>query len=235
MLFRALNFAFIWHAIYFGAITLAVLIWGLMILVSPLLGRVGCGWLCFMGTIQDIASEHAFFHIRWREPLYWMRLACAAAFFASSLTFFFMRLNAGRIHGVTFRPMLLSMDFSGHYRIVWICDTLAAVLFGLLLERRWGCRNTCFMGLLCAAGASLSRLIPVVDPERCNLCGICEEVCPVRIPIREYVANRNGLVTNAECLICGKCSAGCRKDAIRIRFVWNRKKLAASNASRGLA
>lgn len=225
VLFRALNFAFIWHSIYWGAVTLVVLVWSLAILISPLLGRVGCGWMCFMGTIQDIASEKSLFRIKWREPILWNRLACLLAFFASSLTFFFIRLSAGRIHGVTFNPMQLSMSFSTHYKLVWVYDALGAILLGLFLERRWACRNGCPIGLLCAAGASVSRLIPVVDTERCNLCGICEEVCPVRIPIRQYVTARRGLVTNAECLVCGKCTEGCRKDAIRIRFVWNRKSV----------
>jgi polyferredoxin len=228
VLFCALNFAFVWHSIYRGAITLVVLLWSLMIVISPLLGRVGCGWICFIGTIQDIASEHAFFRIPWREPLHWPRLAGLVAFFATSLTFFFVRLSGGRIHGVTFSPLLLNMNFNTHYKVVWMCDAMGALLLGLLLERRWACRNTCAMGLLCAAGASYSRLIPVVDTARCNLCGICEESCPVRIPIREYVSKRGGLVTNPECLVCGKCGTSCRRDAIRIRFVWNRRFAASA-------
>jgi len=51
------------------------------------------------------------------------------------------------------------MDFNLHYKYIWLYDTLGAVLLGLLLERRWACRNLCFMGALCASGASISRLI----------------------------------------------------------------------------
>ncbi len=116
------------------------------------------------------------------------------------------------------------MDFNPHYKHIWLYDTMGAVVMGLLLERRWVCRNLCFMGLLCATGASLSRLLPVVDTNKCNLCGKCEHDCLLRIPIKEYVANENGLVTSSECILCGKCEDSCNKKAIKIRFIWNRKE-----------
>jgi len=123
-----------------------------------------------------------------------------------------------------FDPWFLNMDFNLHYKQVWIYDTMGAVLLGLLLERRWACRNLCFMGALCASGASISRLIPVVDSQKCNLCGKCEIDCLVRIPIKDYVINNHGLVTNSECLICGKCIESCKPKALTIKFIWNRKK-----------
>jgi len=51
-LFRWLNIAFIWHSIYWGTITIAILLWGGFILLSPLLGRLSCGCLCFFGTLK---------------------------------------------------------------------------------------------------------------------------------------------------------------------------------------
>lgn len=80
------------------------------------------------------------------------------------------------------------------------------------------------MGTLCAAGANYSRLIPVVDKDKCNLCGRCEKVCLVRLPIVDYIKNNQGLVTNSECILCGKCIDECSKDAIKLKFVWNRKE-----------
>jgi ferredoxin-type protein NapH len=203
---------------------MVVLIWGLMILISPLFGRIGCGWICFMGTIQDFTSHRSFFHIRWSKPIIWTRIFNICAFFTTAFIFFFLRLDSGKIPGIRFDPWFLNMDFNLHYKHIWIYDTLGAVLLGLLLERRWACRNLCFMGALCATGATVSRLIPVVDTEKCNLCGKCETDCLVRIPIKDYVTNNHGLVTSAECLICGKCVESCKPEALKIRFVWNRRK-----------
>ena len=111
-----------------------------------------------------------------------------------------------------------------HYKYVWIIDVASALLFGFLLERRWVCKNLCIMGTLCSAGASYSRLIPVVDISKCTLCGKCEKNCLVRIPITDYIKNNKGLVTNSECILCGKCIESCKFDAIKLKFVWNRKK-----------
>jgi ferredoxin-type protein NapH len=222
-LFRVLNFAFIWHSIYWGIITLVVLIWGLMIIISPLFGRIGCGWICFMGTIQDFSSQVSLFKMKWNKPVLILRIFMIVAFFSSSLTFFFIHLKTGKISGIQFHPMFLNMDLDTHYKHIWLYDTVGAVIAGILLERRWICRNLCFMGALCAAGASYSRLIPVIEPDKCNLCGKCEKDCLVRIPMLNYVKENHGLVTSSECIICGKCIISCNRDAISIKFVWNRK------------
>lgn len=224
ILFQAFNFAFIWHSIYWGAITLVVVIWGVFLLITPLFGRIGCGWFCFMGTIQDFSSQHSLFHIKWKKPILWTRLFMITAFFSTAFIFFFLRKEAGNITEVKFDLWFLKMEFSSHYKHIWLYDTMGAILLGLLLERRWACRNLCFMGALCAPGASISRLLPVVDADNCNLCGKCETDCLVRIPIKEYVLNNHGLVTNAECVLCGKCSDSCSRNAIKFKFIWNRKE-----------
>ena len=231
-IFRALNFAFIWHSIYWGAITFVVLIWGFFIIISPLFGRIGCGWLCFMGTVQDFTSQYSVFKIKWNKPILWTRVLFICGFFASSITFFFIRLKSGTIPGIQFDPSFLDMDFNAHYKHVWLYDVLGAVVFGLFLERRWVCRNMCFMGALCASGASYSRLLPVVDTEKCNMCGKCEIDCLVRIPIKDYIEDNHGLVSNSECLICGKCVEVCKPKAMKIKFVWNRKNYVRKQCER---
>ena len=231
-IFRALNFAFIWHSIYWGVITTVVIIWAILILLSPLFGRLGCGWICFIGTIQDLTSQHSLFHIKWNKPKAWIRILNVSGFFISAFIFFFIRLDSGSITGFRVDPWFLTMDLNEHYKHIWLYDTLGAVLFGLLLERRWVCRNLCVMGALCASGSSVSRLIPVVDPQKCSLCGRCEIDCLVRIPIKEYVINNSGLVTNSECLVCGKCVESCKSKAMRIKFVWNRKRYIKKHCSK---
>jgi ferredoxin-type protein NapH len=230
-LFRALNIAFIWHSIYFGAITFVVIIWGISILIAPIFGRIGCGWICFIGTIQDLTSTRSLIKLKWNKPILWVRVLFILGFFISSITFFFININSGLIKNIQFAPWFLNMDFNLHYKHIWIYDSFGAVLLGLLLERRWLCRNACFMGAFCAAGASFSRLIPVVDTKTCNLCGKCETDCLVRIPIKDYIINKQGLITNSDCIMCGKCVDSCNRNALKIKFVWNRKKFRMKNAT----
>jgi polyferredoxin len=224
VIFRALNFAFIWHSIYWGVVTWVVIVWGILVLLTPLVGRIGCGWLCFMGTWQDLPSQYSLFKTPWSKPKLWIRIIVIVAFFAISISFLLVNLKSGAVSQIRINPQFLSMDFNGHYKQVWLYDSVGAVLIGFLLDRRWTCRNLCFMGAMCASGSTLSRLIPVVDAEKCNFCGKCDRDCLVKIPITQYVRKNDGLVTNSECLICGRCVDSCYRRAISIRFVWNRKK-----------
>lgn len=222
--FQYFGIGFIFHSIYWGVITAVILIWGSFIAVSPLFGRVGCGWFCFMGTVSDLASQHSIIKLKWNKPQLRRRLIILAAFFGTALTFYFINREKGITNNFAVYPFFLKLDFSPHYQYVWIIDITAAILMGLFLERRWGCKNLCFMGTLCSAGAKYSRLIPVVDKKLCTLCGLCEKDCLVRVPIVEYINNNNGLVTNPECILCGKCVQSCKSSAIKIKFVWDRKK-----------
>ncbi|MCK5169073.1 MAG: 4Fe-4S binding protein [Bacteroidales bacterium] len=224
VIFQAAAIGFIWHSIYWGVITAVVIIWGVFILVSPIFGRIGCGWFCFMGTAIDLASQHSIIKLKWKKPKIWVRMLLLIPFFTTAILFYFLNKERGITHNFIIDSGFLKLDFSLHYQWVWMIDIASALLFGLLLERRWVCKNLCFMGTLCSAGAHYSRLIPVVDKEKCNLCGKCEKTCLVRLPIMDYIENNYGLVTNSECILCGKCIQECSRDAISIKFVWNRKK-----------
>lgn len=222
--FQFFAIGFIWHSIYWGVITMVVIIWMAFVLLSPLIGRVGCGWFCFMGTAADLSGQHSIIKLKWRKPKLWPRLIFVIMFFASSASFYFINKERGMTHDFMIQPSFLKPDFNAHYKLVWVIDISFALILSLFLERRWGCKNLCFMGALCAAGANYSRLIPVVDTHKCTLCGICEKNCLVRIPIADYIKNNKGLITNSECILCGKCLSDCKSGAIKLKFVWNRKK-----------
>jgi adenylylsulfate reductase, subunit B len=60
---------------------------------------------------------------------------------------------------------------------------------------------------------------PVVDDERCALCGVCQDVCPG--DILHIDGGIDGLVRYGdECQHCGICVIECPEDALSIRFPW---------------
>ena len=229
-IFRYLNFAFVWHSIYWGAVTMVVILWGSFILLSPLFGRVGCGWVCFMGTVQDFGGQHAFFERKPWRPTAKRRTLYVLGFLGSASVFFLINQKSGLISGWRFDPYWLSSVFNEHYKHIWLYDTLGALFVSLLMHKRWACR-VCPMGSLCAAGANYSRLLPVVDASSCTSCGKCERECPIQVPILALTKQNRGLILDADCLLCGKCKAVCPKDAVELRFVWNRKKHLADSAT----
>ncbi len=222
--FRIFNVGFIWHSVYWGVISFVVMIWMFFLIISPLFGRIGCGWFCFAGTTQDLPFGYALFKLRKRRSNIWLKMLMPVAFFGSSITFFFLRRESGAIEGLRFIPAFFSTELNTHYQHIWIYDTVGALLLGILLEKRWACRNLCFMGSLSSLGSTFARLLPVIDTNHCNRCNKCETVCLVNIPITDYLERKQGLVTHSECTICGRCVDACHRDAIKIRFVWNRDK-----------
>jgi polyferredoxin len=222
--FRWFNIGFIWHSIYWGVVSMVVLIWLVFILISPLFGRIGCGWFCFVGTTQDLPFGYGILTLKKRKPITWLRLLMPVAFLATSVTFFLIRKNGGEISGFRLNPGFFSTELNTHYQHIWIYDTVGALILGIMLEKRWACKNLCMVGAITAIGSTWSRLIPVINTEDCNKCTRCETECLVNIPLMEYTASGKGLVTSSECLLCGRCVDACRKEAIKISFVWNRKK-----------
>lgn len=221
--FQYFALGFIWHSIYWGVISFVLMIWIGFIILSPLIGRIGCGWFCFMGTVTDFAGSHAFRESKQKRPKMWLRLFSFIAFFTSAITFYLLNKERGLTHNFEIIPNFLPLNMDAHYKIVWVGDVMIAFFLALFLNKRWVCKNFCMMGGMCAVGAKYSRLLAVVDTTKCTRCGKCEHECLIGIPISEYIEN-NGLITNSECILCGKCANICKQNAIRIKFVWNRKK-----------
>ena len=62
----------------------------------------------------------------------------------------------------------------------------------------------------------------VIDPEICKGCGLCNDVCPVKILVMEKtVINKSGylpaLVIDVDkCIACGNCAIMCPDSAISV-------------------
>lgn len=225
--FQYFALGFIWHSIYWGAITMVVMIWALFIILTPLFGRVGCGWFCFMGTTYDCAHSVRPHTAKYRKTMVWLRVLTTLTFFTTAFVFHFLNIRRGITDGFHFQPFFLEPDFTGHYRLVWTIDVSIAAVTALVTNKRWGCRNICILGSLSSLLARYSRLVPVVDTQKCVSCGRCEQDCLTGVHLLQYIKENKGLVTDTECVMCGSCSNACQPDAIKYQFVWNRKKYLA--------
>ena len=222
-LFTFFNFAFIWHSIFYGSITFVIVIWGVFIIITPLFGRIGCGWFCPFGTVQDLIGDKSITRIKFKKPLNIIRYFCIFSFFISAFTFFFIRIKQGSINGFQFDLFKIPPEFDGENKYIWLYDTIGILFITFLLGKRVLCRNICFLGGLSSIGSKFSRLILVVDKDKCNNCGLCTRACLGKVDI-DYYINKNGLIADTECLKCGKCIESCDRNAISYKLIWNRKK-----------
>ena len=222
-LFTLFNFAFIWHSIYYGSVTFVIVIWGIFVIITPLFGKIGCGWFCPFGTIQDLIGEGSIIKIKSGKPLNIVRYFCIFPFFISAFTFFFIRIKQGIINGFHLDLFRIPSEFDGENTYLWIYDTIGVLFITFLLGKRVLCRNICFLGGFTAIGSKYSRLLLVVDKDKCNNCGLCTTTCLGKVDIDFYI-NKNGLITDTECLKCGRCIESCDRNAITYKLIWNRKK-----------
>ncbi len=72
-------------------------------------------------------------------------------------------------------------------------------------------------GILMAKGkVTVEAITPIVDPEKCQVCGLCARVCPYNAIIVDKGREITEVV-EAACAGCGTCGAECPFDAITMR------------------
>ncbi|MBU0673883.1 MAG: 4Fe-4S binding protein [Proteobacteria bacterium] len=191
-------------------VLLATLIFVLsFLLVTVVLGRVWCGWLCPQTTLSDLAEwtarrlgltvKHNHLHgPLWRKMLVQGIFLFLAFVVAANLLWYFIPPRH-------FFSLLLSLDL--HYA-AWITliGTGLVVYLDLAVVRRLMCRELCPYGRVQTAlvdKATLSLHLPGSELERCLECNSCVRACPMEIDIRDGY--------QVECTNCGRCLDACRK------------------------
>ncbi len=187
---------------FYLVLVVILLFVSVFLLVTAILGRVWCGWLCPQTVFNDLAEllgrtfrvQASPAATRVVEHLVALVIAKLIAF---NLFCWFMapRQAAENL-----------LQFSNHP--LMFVTFLLLTLFGylnLILVKRSFCRSYCPYGrfqtaLMDAGTLNLSFLEETRD--RCLRCNACVRTCPMDIDIREGF--------QIECISCGRCIDACR-------------------------
>lgn len=181
------------------------------LLMSLLLKKAFCSWLCPVGTLSENLWKlgrgifgHTLRLPKWADlPLRGVKYVLLGFF-----VFIIGTMSAEVLKGFMATPYGLVADVKmlNFFRDM---GSTAAIVIGLLmlvsmLVQNFWCRYLCPYGALLGLASLLSPVKIRRDAGACIDCGKCTRVCPANLPVDQLVQ-----VRSAECSACMVCVAAC--------------------------
>ncbi len=181
------------------------------VLMSLLLKKAFCSWLCPVGTVSEFLWKLGRKVLggnvllpRWLDiPLRGLKYLLLGFFL-----FIIGTMSAKALQGFMDTPYGLIADVKMLNFFRDIGQTAAIVIgvlvLGSILVRNFWCRYLCPYGALMGIASLLSPVKIRRDTEACIDCGKCARFCPANLPVDQLVRIRS-----AECAACMECVAVC--------------------------
>lgn len=175
----------------------------LFLLITALLGRVWCGWLCPQTVLNDLVELLPEL-LKARKPS--QRMLAAIRQGVSVLLALVMSL-ATLAYFLPYTALLRNLSQPTDHPVLFgmFLFLAASIYLNVALVRRSFCKSYCPYGRLQTAFMSASTLNLAFREEvrdRCIRCNSCVRVCPMGVDIREGF--------QIECINCGRCLDACR-------------------------
>lgn len=201
-----------------------VLIFLVMSVLSIVFRRAYCGYICPMGTLQELASiigrkilprkvQATRVPRKADKILRWVKYAVLASYV----------IGAAIVGGHWMLPgdpfiVLMNLFARGGLAASWSRFPFAVLFFAAIIAfafffGRGFCKYICPAGAWYAILSKVSPLRVVRDESACVGCGACSRACPMNIEVAKAKS-----VTSAECLGCRECVSSCpAKGALSFR------------------
>lgn len=214
----------------------ALLYLGLFLLLSIVLGKFWCGWICPFGTLQDWITRLrkrlgiAEARMRWltRDRLKWIKYLLLAYLIVIPL----LIAHAGLHHdfGLPFcqicpaKPLMplfagitrhLALDATNGITLTFSILSLViagSMLVGMFFKERFFCWF-CPMLVLIHMVRKISPVRLVKDVDGCIGCANCRRLCPMDIR-RVHEEKETSQVLDEDCTLCMTCTEACPGDQV---------------------
>jgi polyferredoxin len=211
-----------------GIVTGGLVVFALLFLVSLVVARLWCGFLCPAGGLQE-ACNLALKRPLWTKKLDWLKylvflgifgglaLAIWSAGGLKTVELFYRTQNGISILAVGGIAMFLG-------------PVIITLLFTLIFGKRGFCHTFCPIAVMLMIGRKIRNLFcwPALhlemDKDRCIDCKKCSEECPMSLDVNGMV--HQDKMEHKECILCGSCVDTCPKGVIR--YAWRNKPVERS-------
>ncbi|MFH1846489.1 MAG: 4Fe-4S binding protein [Candidatus Omnitrophota bacterium] len=184
---------------------------GLMLLLTLILGRFFCGWICPLGTVLDLTGALNKRRIILKDSVnkklrkikfLLLTVIFIYAIFGINIAWFFDPL--GILARVLFVWQMLTRT-----TIMTIGLFLIIVSTAFFFSRLW-CRSLCPLGAIYSIFARKSFLTRKV--EKCSTCGVCRPAC------RMGAIKQDAGYVKGECVLCMDCVYACPEHRTKFGF-----------------
>lgn len=195
----------------------AVVILLAAILISLLLRRSFCSWICPVGTVEELLWKCGFKMFRRNlAPPRWLDLILRSpkylllAFFIHAI---FITMSADQVSlfiASDYNKIadVRLLDFFRHLSGISLLFFMLLLLLSLPLKNPF-CRFLCPYGALLGLAAVCSPVKVTRNRELCISCGSCNQACPASLPVMTKER-----LHSTECIGCWRCISYCRVDGV---------------------
>jgi polyferredoxin len=205
-----------------------LVMFSLFLVLSCLLGRGFCSWICPVGTIAEYAHKAGrrlfggnLTPPRWLDYILRTPKHLILGFFLC----FILPMPGDGLRAFIYSPYNMMADVKMYLFFADISGTAAAVialllLFSVLIKNFW-CRYLCPYGALLCLFSYFSPVAVRREKTGCTSCGACTRACPNRIAVEE-----KEVVRSMECTVCFSCVDACpTPDTIGVGTAHSRRAL----------
>lgn len=189
----------------------AMLLLVAFIVISLLLKKAFCSWLCPVGTLSELIGDlgNKLFGRQCVLPR-WLDIPLRGVKYLLLSFFLYIALlmPAQAIHYFMLSPYSVVMDvkmldFFRHMGTATLISVTVLLIASLFIRHAW-CRYLCPYGALMGVVSLLSPFKIRRNAESCIDCGKCAKNCPSRIPVDKLIQ-----VRTVECTGCMTCVESC--------------------------